>query len=86
MNTSVANKNKLGTVFNANDDEVNSQEEPKKKLTRLDDDTDKKEPTVEDKRKLIKNLIDKIPTVKEELFLYPLRWDIVDPVNISTQF
>lgn len=81
MSINVSNKNKLGGVFNPNDDDNNTQEEPKKKLSRLDDENEKKEPPkTEDKRKMIKNLIEKIPTVKEELFAYPLKWDIVDQV------
>ena len=81
MSINVSNKNKLGGVFNPNDDDNYAQEEPKKKLSRLDDENEKKEPPkTEDKRKMIKNLIEKIPTVKEELFAYPLKWDIVDQV------
>lgn len=86
IGSSMANKNKLGAVFNVNEDEASVTEEPKKKLTRLDDEKEptsastKKETTVEDKRKMIKNLIEKIPTVKEELFQYSLKWDIVDEV------
>ena len=80
----VANKNKLDTVFNSNEDDTHVEDEPKKKpLSRLNDTSNDKAgakdaPSVEDKRKLIKNLIEKIPTVKEELFAFPLKWDIVD--------
>lgn len=55
-------------------------------MSRLDEGNSldsKKEPTVEDKRKLIKNLIEKIPTVKEELFRYSLNWDIVDEALVD---
>ena len=81
--SNVANKNKLGAVFNVNEDAQGVNEEPKKKLSRLDEDSKKEQPTVEDKRKLIKNLIEKIPTVKEDLFMYPLKWDIVDEVRVN---
>jgi len=63
---------KIGAVFN-NDDDNSTTEEPKKKLSRLDE-----EASVEEKRKQIKTLIEKIPTVKEDLFAYELKWDIVD--------
>lgn len=78
--TAVTNKNKLETVFNSNEEDNNNDEIPKKKLPELiNEPIDKKEAgTVDDKRKLIKNLIEKIPTVKDELFAYPLKWDIVD--------
>jgi len=81
--TTVANKNKLETVFNSNEDDMNNEDEPKKKLSRLNEANEKKEtPTVEDKRKLIKNLIE-IPTVKDELFAFPLKWDIVDQALVD---
>ena len=81
MAANVSNKNKLGAaVFNANEDDTSIQDEPKKKLSRLLDEDNKEQPTVEDKRKLIKNLIEKIPTVKEELFAYPLKWEVLDQV------
>ena len=86
IGSNIANKNKLGDIFNANEDETNVVEEPKKKLSRLDETAEaasasnSKEASVEDKRKMIKNLIEKIPTGKEELFLYDLKWDIVDEV------
>jgi len=43
-------------------------------------DTPEEKPTIsaEDKRKSIKQLIDKIPTQKEELFAYPLDWSVLD--------
>lgn len=34
--------------------------------------------SAEDKRKSIKQLIDKIPTAREELFAYPLDWSVLD--------
>ena len=91
IGSNVSNKNKLGTIFNSNDDDTNVADDgPKKKLSRLDDnsstketngDSGTKEPSVDEKRKMIKNLIEKIPTVKEELFKYNLKWDIVDEVK-----
>jgi len=95
IGSNVTGKNKLGTVFNANDEEPSVTEEPKKKLSRLNNENNKsskdsgdaemiKEASVDDKRKMIKNLIEKIPTVKEELFLYSLKWDIVDEVRHSS--
>lgn len=38
-------------------------------------------PTPEEKKKMIKNLIAEIPTVKEELFAYPISWNQVDQVS-----
>ena len=38
--------------------------------------------TAEEKRKCIKNLIERIPTGKEELFDYGLDWKQVDQVTI----
>ncbi len=35
----------------------------------------------EEKRKTIKNLIEKIPTAKDELFNYNVDWNIVDEVS-----
>jgi RNA-binding protein 25 len=40
--------------------------------------------TAEEKRKCIKNLIERIPTAKEELFAYSLDWTMVD--SVSTNF
>ena len=41
----------------------------------------KKPTTAEEKRKCIKNLIEKIPTGKNELFAYGLDWTMVDGVS-----
>lgn len=41
--------------------------------------------TVEDKRAAIKQLIERIPTDKLELFAWPLDWDQVDKVIITLQ-
>ena len=40
----------------------------------------------EEKRKTIKNLIEKIPTAKEELFNYKVDWNIVDEVILAKMF
>ena len=37
--------------------------------------------TAEEKRKCIKNLIEQIPTVKEDLFKYKFDWTMVDSVS-----
>ena len=42
----------------------------------------KKPTTAEEKRKCIKNLIEKIPTGKNELFAYGLDWTMVDGVSV----
>lgn len=48
-----------------------------------DDDKDgKKGATAEEKRLKIKQLIESIPTAKDELFAYSLDWNIVDQVGI----
>uniref|UniRef100_A0A915L2N5 PWI domain-containing protein n=1 Tax=Romanomermis culicivorax TaxID=13658 RepID=A0A915L2N5_ROMCU len=39
--------------------------------------------TVEEKRKAIKNLIEKIPTNREELFAYAINWPLVDQILIE---
>ena len=41
----------------------------------------KKPTTAEEKRKCIKNLIEKIPTGKNQLFAYGLDWTMVDGVS-----
>lgn len=42
--------------------------------------------TAEEKRKCIKNLIERIPTAKEELFAYKLDWTMVDSVSWRRPF
>jgi RNA-binding protein 25 len=73
-------------AFNQDDDTVEVTK--KRKLVPLDYELEKKKEnmlelmnkptTAEEKRKCIKNLIEKIPTGKEELFAYYLDWDMVD--------
>jgi len=82
--TSKRKKLTVGDVFNQDDDE-GSDGAKKRKLVPLDyddDKSDKKPTTAEEKRARIKHLIESIPTAKEELFAYPLDWNIVDQVFI----
>ncbi|GFR75780.1 RNA-binding protein 25 [Elysia marginata] len=76
----------IGEVFNQDDDE--NMEPKKRKLVPLDYDEDKtsattspaekKAATAEEKRQKIKQLIDSIPTGKDELYAFTVDWDIVD--------
>jgi len=70
----------VSDVFNQDDDDETVAK--KRKLTLPDsvEDSDPLKPptTAEEKRKYIKNLIERIPTAKEELFAYKLDWSIVD--------
>lgn len=71
-------------MFNQ-DDEESSSGSKKRKLVPLDYDDDKdgkKGATAEEKRLKIKQLIESIPTAKDELFAYSLDWNIVDQVGI----
>ena len=78
----------IGDVFNQDDDD--SMEPKKRKLVPLDYDedktsaatspTEKKAATAEEKRQKIKQLIDSIPTGKDELYAFTVDWDIVDQV------
>lgn len=89
----------VDSVFNKFDDDEEVEEAPKKrKLVPLDYSEDERgglgldgtevtgsRPGVntEEKRKHVKSLIEKIPTVKQELFNYPLDWTMVDTVRKS---
>ncbi|KAM6906412.1 RNA-binding protein 25b isoform 2-T2 [Lycodopsis pacificus] len=89
---SVGKRKKLpvDSVFDKFDDEETDEQPRKRKLVPLDYDDDKslgvdgaglssiKGDDTEEKRKHIKTLIEKIPTAKPELFLYPLDWSMVD--------
>ncbi|CAG5126591.1 unnamed protein product, partial [Candidula unifasciata] len=72
----------VGDVFNQDDDD--SMEPKKRKLIPLDYDEEKSTPndqklaSAEDKRQRIKQLIESIPTAKEELYAYSVDWEIVD--------
>lgn len=84
----------MDSVFNKFDDDEEVEEAPKKrKLVPLDYSEDERgglgldgtevtgsRPGVntEEKRKHVRSLIEKIPTVKQELFNYPLDWTMVD--------
>lgn len=77
----------VGDVFNQ--DEENVQGPRRRKLVPIvysDDEkaaiSSSKPTTAEEKRKCIKNLIERIPTAKEELFGYRLDWTMVDMVSI----
>ena len=84
-----SNKRKVTVddVFNIKDEEAEAKK--KRKLILLDDNQEegRKTPnsvsqmTMEEKRKHIKNLIEKIPTDKNELFAYNLDWSVVDKVR-----
>ncbi|ELT96574.1 hypothetical protein CAPTEDRAFT_219854 [Capitella teleta] len=74
----------VGDVFNQEDDELEANAR-KKKLTKLDPEDlgpvlpfEHRPTTAEEKRRCIKNLIDRIPTGKDELFEYVLDWTMVD--------
>ncbi|XP_058651633.1 RNA-binding protein 25 isoform X2 [Onychostoma macrolepis] len=83
----------VDSVFNKFDEEETEEAPKKRKLVPLDYSEDERgglsldgaevtglRPGVntEEKRKHIKSLIEKIPTVKQELFNYPLDWNMVD--------
>ncbi|XP_013400052.1 RNA-binding protein 25 isoform X3 [Lingula anatina] len=77
----------VGDVFNQEDDEDSMGGAKRRKLVPLDYSEDEKAAvggdkpaTIEEKRKNIKNLIDRIPTGKEELFAFTLDWNMVDKV------
>lgn len=73
-------------MFNQDDDD-SSDGAKKRKLVPLDyddDKSDKKPTTAEEKRARIKHLIESIPTAKDELFAYPLDWNIVDQVRTNS--
>lgn len=79
----------VDSVFNKFEDEDSDEVPRKRKLVPLDYSEDEKGASkgnvnTEEKRKHIKNLIEKIPTAKPELFAYPLDWSIVDTVRFST--
>ncbi|XP_023231414.1 RNA-binding protein 25-like [Centruroides sculpturatus] len=72
----------LQEVFN---DDDSSEQRKKRKLIPLDDvqeesktSSGSQQMSTEEKRKHIKNLIDKIPTDKEKLFAFNLDWSLVD--------
>jgi len=84
-------KMSVGDVFNADEDEtavvkkrklipIVYSEEERQAVMPVGADASK--PTsAEEKRKCIKNLIERIPTGKDELFAYELDWSMVDSVR-----
>lgn len=78
---SQARLKKLESVFGGGDDDDDAGSGvPKRKLVKLDDEDGSKDDTdeAEDKKRIIKSLIERIPTAKDELFAYSLDWTIVD--------
>ena len=82
-------------VFNQDEDEDESEGPKKRKLVPLDYTEEERRvapvppivpmprpTTAEEKRRCIKNLIERIPTAKEELFAFPLDWAMVDSVSV----
>lgn len=57
---------------------------PKRKLVKLDEDDMAKDDSneAEDKKRIIKSLIERIPTAKDELFAYSLDWTMIDQVSV----
>ncbi len=80
---------KLEAVFSAETDEV--EEKPKKMLVPIDySDDEENAPyakdrklSTEDKKKMVQNLVNSIPSLKEEVFKYTLRWEQMDSVSWS---
>lgn len=81
---SQASRKKLEAVFGGGDDDDASGAVPKRKLVKLDEEEAAKDESdeAEDKKRIIKSLIERIPTAKEELFAYSLDWSIVDQVGV----
>ena len=85
----------VDSVFNKFDEEEAEDVPRKRKLVPLDYGDDDKSlgldgaempsakgnANMEEKRKHIKSLIEKIPTARPELFTYPLDWSMVDSVS-----
>ena len=69
----------VADIFTQEDDD--DADKPKKKLKPLPPpttDAKKDNKSADEKRKLIKSLIEKIPTDKTDLFAYNIDWDLVD--------
>lgn len=71
-------------MFGGIDDDDLAGAVPKRKLVKLDEEEASKEESdeAEDKKRIIKSLIERIPTAKDELFAYSLDWTIVDQVGV----
>lgn len=90
-------KTSVQDVFNTAEDDESETFAKRRRLPLFDDNTDSNQSSqsnqlkgnslsAEEKRKQIKNLIDSIPTSKEQLFNYTIDWSIVDTVNKSIKF
>ena len=75
-------KHAAGEVFGNSDEETEKDDhgERRKRLFRHDDETEKKRQSAELKKQQAKKLIESIPTKKEELFAYPVSWNVLDKV------
>ena len=81
-------KAKLETVFNPDEDEGLGSK-PKIKLVPIEY-TEEEQQAVgrtnkipkEEKNKMVQNLVNSIPTAKEELFAYELKWETIDKVSM----
>ena len=71
-------------MFGGGDDDDAAGAVPKRKLVKLDEEEIAKDENdeAEDKKRIIKSLIERIPTAKDELFAYSLDWSIVDQVCV----
>ena len=79
-----ASRKKLESVFGGGDDDDGTGVTPKRKLVKLDEDDMAKDDSneAEDKKRIIKSLIERIPTAKDELFAYSLDWTMIDQVSV----
>ena len=73
-------------MFGGGDDDDLAGVAPKRKLVKLDEEDGAKEENdeAEDKKRIIKSLIERIPTAKDELFAYSLDWSVVDLVSAQS--
>lgn len=80
MPSNQASRKKLESVFGGGDDDDGTGAAPKRKLVKLDEDDMAKDDSneAEDKKRIIKSLIERIPTAKDELFAYSLDWTMID--------
>ena len=76
-------KHGAGEVFGNSDEEGEKDDhgERRKRLFRMDDETERKRQAAEQKKQQAKKLIESIPTKKEELFEYPITWAVLDKVR-----
>ena len=72
-------------MFGGGDDDDTVGAVPKRKLVKLDEeDVNTGDDEAEDKKRIIKSLIERIPTAKDELFAYSLDWSVVDQVSVQS--